>query len=82
MEDLIKQRKRMNPVRMELSRELDKKTVSSLCKDIHVEKEHVFLSHVPLDMSFVFCNSELSEKYRSGESFLPEKNSENDAAAG
>lgn len=55
MEDLIKQRKRMNPVRMELSRELDKKTVSSLCKDIHVEKEHVFLSHVPLDMSFVFA---------------------------
>ena len=39
MEDLIKQRKRMNPVRMELSRELDKKTVSSLCKDIHVEKD-------------------------------------------
>ena len=55
MENLIKQRKRMNPVRMELSRELDKKMISSLCKDIQVEKDHVFLSRVPLDMSFVFA---------------------------
>ena len=53
MENLIKQRKRMNPVRMELSRELDKKMIHSLCKAIHVEKKHVFLSKVPLDMSFV-----------------------------
>lgn len=55
MENLIKQRKRMNPVRMELSRELSKKTISSLCENIHVEREHVFLSRVPLDMSFVFA---------------------------
>ena len=55
MESLIKQRKRMNPVRIELSRELNKKTIRSLCKDIHVEKEHVFLTRVPLDMSFVFA---------------------------
>ena len=54
MENLIKQRKRMNPVRMELSRELNKKMISSLCKAIQVEKDHVFLSRVPLDMSFVF----------------------------
>lgn len=55
MENLIKQRKRMNPVRMEISRELSKKMISALCKDIHVEKEHVFLSRVPLDLSFVFA---------------------------
>ena len=55
MENLIKQRKRMNPVRMELSRELNKKMVSALCRDICVEKDHVFLSRVPLDMSFVFA---------------------------
>ncbi|MGN0268299.1 MAG: polyphosphate kinase 1 [Lachnospiraceae bacterium] len=53
MENLIKQRKRMNPVRMELSREMNKKMISSLCHDIHAEKEHVFISRVPLDMSFV-----------------------------
>ncbi|MGN0391474.1 MAG: polyphosphate kinase 1 [Bariatricus sp.] len=55
MEKLIKQRRRMNPVRMELSRELNKKMISSLCKELNVEKDHVFLSRVPLDMSFVFA---------------------------
>ena len=55
MENLIKQRKRMSPVRMELSRELNKKMISSLCKEINVEKDHVFLSRVPLDLSFVFA---------------------------
>ncbi len=54
MESLIKQRKRMNPVRVEFSRELNKKMIASLCKDIGVDKEHVFISKVPLDMSFVF----------------------------
>ena len=54
MEKLIKQRKRMNPVRIEFSRTLDKKLVSNLCKDIRVDRNHVFISEVPLDMSFVF----------------------------
>lgn len=55
MENLIKQRKRMSPVRMEMSRELNKKLIASLCKEIKVEKDHVFLSRVPLDLSFVFA---------------------------
>ena len=55
MENLIKQRKRMSPVRLEFSRELNKKLISSLCKEINVKKDHVFLSRVPLDLSFVFA---------------------------
>ena len=55
MENLIKQRKRMNPVRAEFSRVLNKKLINNLCKDIQVKKEHVFLSEVPLDLSFVFA---------------------------
>ena len=55
MEQLIRQRKRMNPVRVEISRDLDKKLINSLCKHLSVEKSHVFLSMVPLDMSFVFA---------------------------
>ena len=54
MENLIRQRKRMKPVRMELSREISKKMIQSLCKAIQVDKTHVFLSDVPLDLSFVF----------------------------
>lgn len=55
MENLIKQRKRMNPVRMELSREINKKLVTEICKCVNVYKKHVFMSKVPLDMSFVFA---------------------------
>lgn len=55
MENLIKERKRMNPVRMEFTGTLNKKMMHALCKTIHVEKEHVFRSDVPLDLSFVFA---------------------------
>ena len=55
MENLIKQRKRMNPVRMELSREINKKLITGICKCVNVDKKHVFMSKVPLDMSFVFA---------------------------
>ena len=40
---------------MELSRELNKKLIGALCKEIKVAKDHVFLSRVPLDLSFVFA---------------------------
>lgn len=55
MENLIKQRRRMNPVRLELSRKLNKKMIGEICKYINVNKTHVFVSEVPLDMSFVFA---------------------------
>lgn len=55
MENLVKQRKRMNPVRMEFSRKINKKLIAEICKYIHMDKEHVFLSRVPLDLSFVFA---------------------------
>lgn len=65
MEQLIRQRKRMNPVRVEISRDLDKKLINSLCKHLSVEKSHVFLSMVPLDMSFVFViQNYLKETHR------------------
>lgn len=71
MENLIKQRKRMNPVRMELSRELDKKLVKALCKDLNVEKEHVFYNQIPLDLSFVFAiQNYLRNKDKENESGL------------
>lgn len=55
MEKLVKQRKRMNPVRVEISRALSKNVVKDLCKYLCVDKENVFLSNIPLDMSFVFA---------------------------
>ena len=52
MVELIKRRRRLAPVRLELSRELDGDIVDSLCKYMDVRREHVFRSGTPLDLSF------------------------------
>ena len=54
MADLIKKRKKLTPVRMEFSREMNKNVVATLCKYLEMDKTHVFLSNAPLDLSFVF----------------------------
>ena len=54
MAELIKRRKRLAPVRLELSRELDGEIVRTLCKHMDVQKEHVFKNNTPLDLSFLF----------------------------
>ena len=73
MENLIKERKRMNPVRMEFTGTLNKKMMHALCKTIHVEKEHVFRSEVPLDLSFVFAIQSYLKNTNAGELFYPRR---------
>ncbi len=52
MADLMKKRRRLAPVRMELSRRLDAETVELLCRYTQVDPAHVFRSRTPLDLSF------------------------------
>ena len=73
MENLIKERKRMNPVRMEFTGTLNKKMMHALCKTIHVEKKHVFRSDVPLDLSFVFAIQSYLKNTNAGELFYPRR---------
>lgn len=73
MENLIKERKRMNPVRMEFTGTLNKKMMHALCKTIHVEKEHVFRSDIPLDLSFVFAIQSYLKNTNAGELFYPRR---------
>lgn len=54
MEELIKMRKRLCPVKMEYSRVLDEKVIKSLCKELGLKKEQTFYSESPLEMSFVY----------------------------
>ncbi len=54
MVQLIKRRKRLAPVRLELSRELDGIIVDTLCRYMDVPREYVFMSTTPLDFSFLF----------------------------
>ena len=73
MENLIKERKRMNPVRMEFTGTLNKKMMHALCKTLPVEKEQVFRSEVPLDLSFVFAIQSYLKNTNAGELFYPRR---------
>lgn len=86
MADLMKERKKLSPVRLDMSREIDGSVVDSLCRYLDVSPERVFRSQAPLDLSFVYklqdllrMNPELfyekrvpqkSASFRDGESIL------------
>ena len=86
MADLMKERKKLSPVRLDMSREIDGSVVETLCRYLDVAPERVFRSDAPLDLSFVFqiedllrMNPELfyerrvpqkSASFRDGESIL------------
>ena len=54
MADLMKERRKLTPVRLDMSREIDVSVVESLCRYLKVEPERVFRSDAPLDLSFVY----------------------------
>lgn len=54
MTKLIKRRRRLAPVRLELSRELDGDIVKTLCGYTDVKPDTVFRCRSPLDLSFLF----------------------------
>ncbi|MGN0551873.1 MAG: polyphosphate kinase 1 [Oscillospiraceae bacterium] len=71
MADIIKQRKKLSPVRLELSRELDEEIVKKLCRYMDIERKYVFRNISPLDLSFVF---ELQDHLRQKtELFYPKR---------
>jgi len=86
MADLMKERKKLSPVRLDMSREIDGSVVESLCRYLDVSPERVFRSEAPLDLSFIFeiqdhlrMNPELfyerrvpqkSAAFRDGESII------------
>lgn len=92
MEDLMKQRKKLSPVRIDLSREMDETVVDALCRYLDVTPDRVFRSEAPLDVSFVFQlqdllrrNTELfyekrvpqkSTEFKDGQSILQQNTQE------
>ena len=54
MEKLIRQRKKLCPVKMEYSRVLDEKIIHNLCKELNLHHEQIYYSESPLELSFVF----------------------------
>lgn len=88
MQGLIQKRKRLEPVRMELSRELEENIVEELCTLIGVKKKAIYVSQVPMDLSFLFQLQDIlrshaeyfytkrspqkSSAFRGEEAFLPQ----------
>lgn len=54
MAELIKRRKKLAPVRLELTREMDGEIVDVLCDYLELDYDYVFQVQAPLDLSFVF----------------------------
>ena len=54
MAELIKCRKKLAPVRLELTREMDGEIVDVLCDYLELDSDYVFQVQAPLDLSFVF----------------------------
>lgn len=54
MADLIKRRRRLAPIRLEMSRALGGDMVEELCKYMDVSRDAVFRYTAPLDLSFLF----------------------------
>ncbi len=78
MEQLIKQRTRLSPVRVELSRDIDKKTCKAITKHLGVSMKHVIRLDTPLDLSFVF---QLQHYLRDRSELFYEKRSPCDSPA-
>lgn len=54
MEQLLQKRKRLSPVRLELSREISKDAKKELCQYLELKKEQVIQVSTPLDLCYVF----------------------------
>lgn len=54
MAELIKRRKKLAPVRLELTREMDGEIVDVLYDYLELDSDYVFQVQAPLDLSFVF----------------------------
>ena len=54
MAELIKRRKKLAPVRLELTREMDGEIVDVLCDYLELDSDYVFQVQAPLNLSFVF----------------------------
>lgn len=53
MEELIKQRRKLCPIRMEMTRTIDSRITERLCEELELDLDQVFGSRSPLDLSFV-----------------------------
>lgn len=62
MAQIVKLRKKLAPVRLELSRDINKDMIKQVCEYAEMEEPHVFLNQAPLDLSFLFQIEDILRK--------------------
>ncbi len=61
MEELVAKRKKLAPVRLEVSDDFSREALDYICKKLKIKNVRVFTSHIPLDMSYVYQLQDMSE---------------------
>ena len=61
MEELVDKRKRLAPVRLEITGEFSREALDYMCKKLKLRNVRVFSSRIPLDLSYVYTLQELDE---------------------
>ena len=62
MAQIVKLRKKLAPVRLELSRDINEDMIKQVCEYAEMEEPHVFLNQAPLDLSFLFQIEDILSK--------------------
>ncbi len=62
MEDICKKRKKLQPVRLQLSENFSQPALEFLCKKLDIDMEHIFYLKTPLDLSFAGKIADMCDK--------------------
>lgn len=62
MAQIVKLRKKLAPIRLELSRDINEDMIKQVCEYAEMEEPHVFLNQAPLDLSFLFQIEDILRK--------------------
>lgn len=61
MEELVAKRRKLAPVRLEITDEFSRDALDYMCKKLKLKNNRVFSSRIPLDLSYLFSFGELSD---------------------
>lgn len=61
MEELVAKRKKLAPVRLEISDDFSREALDYICRKLKIKNVRVFTSRIPLDLSYLFQLQELSD---------------------
>ncbi len=74
MQIMLQERKRLSPVRLELSETFYQPALEYLCKKLNVTQKQVFYAKAPLDLSFVYeCKHIVTDPKLQYERMVPQK---------